>query len=113
MRADENEPALPNIDVLPNEKLSADFGGSDDAGLPNMFLPLLNENVGAVTTAASLLLVLKLNLPNGVVFVSFVFSVLGADLVVFAFVNELKENVELVTDDDDVVVSFDKLLLGT
>lgn len=96
------------------------FGASEVIGLPNIFLLVLNENVGALTTAGSLLLVLKLNLPNCAVFVpvddkcvSDVGSAFGAAFDALVFVNELNENVELVTDDDDVVVSFDKLLLGT
>lgn len=40
-------------------------------------------------------------------------SAFGVAFPALAFVNELNENVELVTDDDDVVVSLDKLLLGT
>lgn len=85
-----------------------------------MFMLVLNENVGALTTVGSLLLVLKLNLPNCAAFVpvddkvvSDVGSAFGSDFDALVFVNELNENVELVTDDDDVVVSFDKLLLGT
>lgn len=94
-----NLPAAPlKIDGLPNEKL----------------LPVLNENVGALTTAGSLLLVLKLNVANCEgLDESTVVSAFGVAFPAPVFVNELNENVELVTDDEDVVVSLDKLLLGT
>lgn len=70
------------------------------------------ENVGGLTTAGSLLLVLKLNVANCVLDESALVSAFGVAFPALVFVNELNENVELVTD-DDVVVSLDKLLLGT
>lgn len=99
MKFYDNLPAAPpKIDGLANEKL----------------VPLLNENEGALMTAGSLLLVLKLNVANCEGFgESAVVSAFGVAFPAHVFVNELNENVELVTDDEDVVVSFDKLLLGT
>lgn len=111
-----NDVEPPKIDVLPNEKVAVVFGTSDvAAGLPKMFLPGLNEKVGALTSVGSLLLVLKLNLPKGdevdVVNLSADDSTAGVAFDAPAFVNELNENVALAADDDDIF--FDRLLLGT